>query len=105
MSLKQLSSTCHVSLLAAPDTDHKHKFSLTRLIYLSYVSDSLTTHTRSMAFDPYLPCDVPRQSDGSTQIPSLTGYEPKSVETIVIETEAIEPEDLEQRRIKYRKDV
>ena len=23
--------------------------------------------------DPYLPCDVPRQSGGSTQIPSLTG--------------------------------
>ena len=30
-------------------------------------------HTRAVVFDPYLPCDVPRQSGGSTQIPSLTG--------------------------------
>ena len=30
------------------------------------------THTRSMVLDPYLPCDVPRKSGGSTQIPSLT---------------------------------
>ena len=29
MSLKQVSSTCHVSLLAALDTDYKHKFSFT----------------------------------------------------------------------------
>ena len=67
-----------------------------------------------MVLDPYLPCDVPRQSGGPTQIPSLTGYEPKSVEskaieTKAIETEAVEPEDLEPRRIeliriKYRKD-
>ena len=51
--------------------------------------------TRPLAHDPYLPCEVPRQSGGSTQIPSLTGYEPKA-----IETEAIEPEDLEPRRIE-----
>ena len=68
---KQLSSTCHVSFFAAPDTVHKHKFSLTHLIYLTYLSDSLTnTHkifgTRSTF------CHVPRQSGGSTQIPSLT---------------------------------
>ena len=37
--LKQLSSTCHVSFLAAPDTDQKHKFSLT---YLTYLSEGLT---------------------------------------------------------------
>ena len=36
---KHLSSTCHVSFFAAPDTDHKHKFSLT---YLTYHSDNLT---------------------------------------------------------------
>ena len=52
-----------------------------------------------MILDPYLPCDVPRQSGGSTQIPSLTGYEPNSVETKFTETEAIEPEDLEPRKI------
>ena len=34
---KQLSSTCHVSFCAAPDSDHKHKFSLTHLIYISDV--------------------------------------------------------------------
>ena len=43
----KLSSTCHVSFLAAPDTDHKNKFSLTDLIYFSFLSDSLTnTHTQ-----------------------------------------------------------
>ena len=35
-----------------------------------------------MVHDPYLPCDVPRQSGGSTQIPSLTDYEPKSVHVL-----------------------
>ena len=45
VSLKQMSSTCHVSFLAAPDTDHKHKFSLTHLIYFSHLADSLNnTH-------------------------------------------------------------
>ena len=58
-----------------------------------------------MVLDPYLPCDVPRQSGGSTQIPSLTGYEPKSVETKAIETEAIEPEDLEPRRIELDRNL
>ena len=90
--LKQLSSTCHVSFLAAPDTDHKHRSSLT---YFTYLSDNCTsTHKRPSVHDPYLPCDVPRQSGGSTQIPPLTGYEPKH-----IETKAIEPEDLEPGRI------
>ena len=42
VSPKQLSSTCHVSFRTAPDTDHKHKFSLT---YFTYLSDCLTnTH-------------------------------------------------------------
>ena len=66
--LEQLSSTCHVSFIAAPDTDHKHKFSLTCLTYLS---DNLT-HTRHSVHDPYLPYEDPRQSGGSTQIPFLT---------------------------------
>ena len=47
-----------------------------------------------------MPCDVPRQSGGSTQIPYLTGYEPKSVEFKDIDAEAISPEDLESRRIE-----
>ena len=54
------------------------------------------THTRPSVHDECLPCDVPRQSGGSTHIPSLTRYEPK----LLIETEAIEPEDLEPRTIE-----
>ena len=37
---KKLSSTCHVSFLAAPV--HKHKFFLTHLTFLSFLSNSLT---------------------------------------------------------------
>ena len=48
------------------------------------------SHPSPLAHDPYLPCDVPRQSGGSTRIPSLTGYEPQ----------VIEPEDLEPGRIE-----
>ena len=40
--IKQLSSTCHVSFLAAPDTDDKHKVSLTHFIHFSCLSDCLT---------------------------------------------------------------
>ena len=43
LSPKQLSSTCHVPFLAAPDADHMHEFSLTHLIYLTYLSDSVTS--------------------------------------------------------------
>ena len=46
------------------------------------------------------PANGPQQSGGSTQFPSLTGYEPKSVESKDIDTEAISPEDLEPRRIE-----
>ena len=42
--------------------------------------------------------DGPRQSGGSTQIASLTGYEPKTVEFKDIDAEAIEPVDVEPRR-------
>ena len=42
VSLKQLSSTCHVSFFSAPDTDHQHKFSLTHFIHFSYLADGLT---------------------------------------------------------------
>ena len=58
-----------------------------------------------MALDPYLPCDVSRQSGGSTQIPFLTGYEPKSVENKAFDTEAIEPEDLDPRRIELDRNL
>ena len=69
-----------VSFLAALDTDYKHKFSLTLPIYFSYLPTVSPTHTRSMVLDPYLPCDVPRQSGGSTQFPSLTGTELASMD-------------------------
>ena len=58
-----------------------------------------------MILDPYKPCDVARQSGGSTQIPSLAGYEPESVEIKVVGTEAIEPEDLEPRRIELDRNL
>ena len=62
-------------------------------------------HTSPMILDPCIPCDVPRQSGGSAQIPSLTGDEPKSVENKAFDTEAIEPEDLEPRRIELDRNL
>ena len=46
-----------------------------------------------------------RQSGGSTQIPSLTRYEPKPVEIKAIETEAIEPEDVEPSRLELDRNL
>ena len=57
-----------------------------------------------MILDPYIPCDVPWQSGGSTQIPSLTGYEPRSVEINAIDT-SDGPEDLEARRIQLDRNL
>ena len=74
VSLKQLSSTCHVSFVAALDTDHKHKFSLTHFIHF--------LQTSPVILDPFLPCDV-------------LADQHKSVKIKAIDTEAIEPEDLE----------
>ena len=53
------------------------------------------SHPSPLAHDPYLPCEDPRQRGGSTQIPSLTGYEPN----------LIEPEELEPRRIELDKNL
>ena len=95
MSLKQLSSTCRVSFLAAPATDHKHKFSLTHFIHFSHLSDGLTfAQTSPVNLEKYIPCDGPRQCGGST------GSEPKTVELKDIDAKAIDPEDLEPRRIE-----
>ena len=63
------------------------------------------TLTRLLVHDELFPCDVPQQSDGSTQIPSGTGYKPRVVDTTVIETEAIEPEDLKPRRIELDRNL
>ena len=58
------------------------------------------TRTRHLAHDEHLPCDVPPQRGGPTQIPSPTGYEPK-----LIEAEAIEPEYLEARKIELERNL
>ena len=53
------------------------------------------------------PCYGPRQSVGIIQIPTPTGYEPKSIETQIIGTEAgpEDPEDLEPKRIELDKSL
>ena len=63
------------------------------------------SQTSLMILQPKIPCDVPRQGGGSTQIGSLTGYEPKSVEFKNTDAEAIEPEDLEPRRIELDRNL
>ena len=98
VSLKQVSSTCPVSFLALPDTGHKAQV---HPLLIPFRRSHL--HKQALLFSTRIPCDVPRQSGGPTQIPSLTGYEPKTVEFEDIETETIEAEDLEPRRIElYR---
>ena len=63
------------------------------------------SHPSPSTHDAYLPCEDPRQGGGSTQIPYLTGYEPK-----VIEPDDFEPEELSltgivgQIRIKHREE-
>ena len=75
-------------------------------IHFFYLSDGLTFTNKHCESQPTKkPCDGPRQSGGSTQIPSLTGYEPKSVEFKDIDTEAIEPEDLEPIKIELDRDL
>ena len=64
-----MSSTCHVSFLATPDTDHKHKFSFT---FLTHLSDNLTNTHQTFGTRSNLPCKVPQQSGESTQSPSIT---------------------------------
>ena len=54
---KQLSSTCHVSSLAAPDTVHNHKFSLTCCTYLS--DDPTNTQTFGTRWIFTLRCSTP----------------------------------------------
>ena len=55
---------------------------------------SSSTHPSLLSHDPYTLRDS-RQSGGSTQIPSLTGYEPK----------VIEPEEIEPRRIELDRNL
>ena len=85
-------NNCHPRVMShSYDTDHKHKFSLT---YLTYLSDSLTnTHkifgTRSIFTLRW------SMAEWRINISPISHrlYEPKSIETKSTETEAIEPED------------
>ena len=57
--------------------------------------------TRSMILDPWLPCDVPRQSGGIITNPISHRFMSfKTVEFKDIDAEAIDPEVLEHRRIE-----
>ena len=75
-------------------------------MHFSHLSDGLTFVHKPYDSRPlYTPCDVPRQSGGSIQIPCLKGDEPKSVENKAFDTVAIEPEDLEPRRIELDRNL
>ena len=95
-------NNCHPRVMSRPLPHLTLTTSTSSLSPISSTSLTFPTvsllHTGLVILDPYIPCDVPRQSGGSTQIPSLTGYESKSVDVNSIDTEAIEPEDLEPRR-------
>ena len=88
-----MSSTCHVSFLAANDTDHKHKFSLT---YVTFLSDVLSLTPKSFgARSIFTQRRSTAEWPDQHQTPSLTGYEPK----------VIEPDDLEPRRIELDRNL
>ena len=57
-------------------------------------------HDEHLGPDERPHCDDLRQSVGSTQTVTPTGYEPKIIKVNVIDSEAISPEDLEPRRIE-----
>ena len=96
--LECLSPTGHVSVLAARDTDYTHRFSLTRLICFSYLSDGLTSTHK--IFDPR-PIFTLRCSTAEWRI----NTNPVSRSVKAIETETIEPEDLEPRRIEIDRNL
>ena len=115
VSPKPLSSTC----VSRPLPHRTLTTSTSSLSPISSTSLAFPTssplHTGPMILVPYFPCDVPRQSGGSTQIPSLTGNEPKSVRSTPStpkrsSLKTSSPEELSltgilgQIRIKDRKD-
>ena len=65
VSPTHLSSTCHVSFLA------KYKFSFTYSSTSPVFPTVSPSQTSTMNLNPCIPCDGPRQSGGSTQIPLL----------------------------------
>ena len=60
---------------------------------------TLLEHDEHLGPDERSHCDDLRHADGFTQTVTPTGFEPKIIETNVIDAEAINPEDLEPRRI------
>ena len=70
---KTIASTCHVSFLAAPDADNKHKCCLSPISPTSHIFPTVSpSQTSLMILNPPIPCSGPQQSGGATQIPSLT---------------------------------
>ena len=66
----------------------------------SQTPTTLLEHDEHLGPDERSHCGDLRHSGGFTQTVTLTGYEPKIIETNVIDSEAISPEDLEPRRIE-----
>ena len=74
----------------------------------SLTSQTLTTlleHYEHLGPDERSHCDDLRRSGGFTQTVTPTCYEPKIIETNVIDSEAKSPEDLEPRRIELDRNL
>ena len=93
-----MSSTCHVSFLAAPDTVHLHQF----FFYLPLLSfQQSLRHTQDFWYtmNIYPATFHGRVADQHKSL-LLQVMSPKVIDTNVIDSEAIEPEDLELGRIE-----
>ena len=71
----------------------------------SQTPTTLLEHDEHLGPDERSHCDDLRQSGGFTQTVTLTCYEPKVIETNVVDSEAISPEDLEPRRIELDRNL
>ena len=72
---------------------------------ISQTPTTLLEHDEHLGPDERSNCDDLQQSGGSTQTVTPTGYEPKVIETNVIDADAISPEDLEPRIIELDRSV
>ena len=117
VSLKQLSSTCHVSFLAAPETDHKHNFSLTHFIHFSMSFRQSHQHKQDLWFSTHIypPMFHDRVADQHkshlSQVMSPIRWRSKLSTPKRSSLKTSSPEELSlegilgQIRIKYRKDL
>ena len=71
----------------------------------SHTPTTLLEHDEDLGPDERSRCDDLRQSGGFTQTVTPTGYEHEITGTNVIDFEAIEPEDLEPRRIELKRNL